>query len=544
MFGHIEMIRFLPTNLSSHKTSNLFTRLIVILTGFLLLMLTLPVSQAQPQTTPLISATASELMEPQKLITETGKQELPKLLFNPQSNEYLLVVEGTHIGNNQNVEAYRLNSNGLIVGSKITVAADSVFEGLPNITIDENTGDYFVVYQRSTEVTETTAITDQTDVDIMGQVVGKDGQILSSPIIVSNRPGRQLTPAVGYCAEDKNLLAIWSEDLDAQPGPWDFFVYGRTISTTTSMPFGKVFTATGDYPDPGFQQITPHLICKPWGDECLLVFRDSRDPDRGSKSNDDIYAQRLACDGRPIVPSDFPVTVQYSEAPGGNKQNAPVGAYSSQSDLYLIVWTDDRDDEDINTINDAPGNVGHRDSANIYGQFLLGNGVRISTAIDINFPIATADHNQLAPAIAYSEADDLFLVVWTDYRNRNGDIYGQLISGSGHLIGSNFALTNDPANQLAPTIAYNSANEEFLIAWEDRSNSMGTSVDIHGTIFKPNLNMQKQTPVTSFNPTNVFTPPLNFGMTWQSWRYPPLYFNYSSPVATRVWVFPLPRHFF
>jgi hypothetical protein len=65
------------------------------------------------------------------------------------------------------------------------------------------------------------------------------------------------------------------------------------------------------------------------------------------------------------------------------------------------------------------------------------------------------------------------ILVWADYRNRNWDIYGQRLSASGTLIGSNFRINDDlvGAQQHAPRVAV-SPQGWFVVTWYD--NRAGT----------------------------------------------------------------------
>jgi len=60
------------------------------------------------------------------------------------------------------------------------------------------------------------------------------------------------------------------------------------------------------------------------------------------------------------------------------------------------------------------------------------------------------------------------VIVWADYRNRNWDIYGQLISAAGVLVGNNFKVNDDvgSAQQHAPRISISSEGW-FVVAWYD-----------------------------------------------------------------------------
>jgi hypothetical protein len=169
---------------------------------------------------------------------------------------------------------------------------------------------------------------------------------------------------------------------------------------------------TADYPGPGFQQIDPDLVMDASGERILAVFRDSRNFSAGSGSNDDIYGQFINCASQPHDTGDFPVSTQFSPAPGGNKQNGAAAAYGTKKDRFLVVWQDARNDV----------NAGGADTIDIYGQVLSHEGAPLCTTPAGNFAITTADGNQQDVDVAYSSKFGAFLVVWTDYRQGEGDI--------------------------------------------------------------------------------------------------------------------------
>ena len=77
-------------------------------------------------------------------------------------------------------------------------------------------------------------------------------------------------------------------------------------------------------------------------------------------------------------------------------------------------------------------------SDDIYGQVISANGSLVGSS----FAIASASGNQFDPVVAYYSNSQVYLVTWWDGRNSNYDIYGQLISGTGVLSGSNLAISN------------------------------------------------------------------------------------------------------
>ena len=89
-----------------------------------------------------------------------------------------------------------------------------------------------------------------------------------------------------------------------------------------------------------------------------------------------------------------------------------------------------------------------------------------------NIAICTAAEYQYNPSVAYDSANQRFLVAWEDYRNSattGYDIYGQLITAVGGLYSVNITICTAADDQYSPSVAYDSANQRFLVAWSGLS---------------------------------------------------------------------------
>lgn len=84
-------------------------------------------------------------------------------------------------------------------------------------------------------------------------------------------------------------------------------------------------------------------------------------------------------------------------------------------------------------------------------------------------------------AVAYNDDLEQYLVVWADGREDAlyWDIYGQILSAGGLLVGENFVIRDEPDHALsAPAVAYDTNNQRYLIVWYDL-----TEVDIEGKLY-------------------------------------------------------------
>jgi hypothetical protein len=145
-------------------------------------------------------------------------------------------------------------------------------------------------------------------------------------------------------------------------------------------------------------------------------------------------------------------------------------AYASGTNEYLVVWRDGR--------NQATR------AADIYARRVAADGTRPAREERISGPQALGEDG--LPAVAYNPDTNEYLVVWQDGRNeatRGLDIYGRRVNAAdGKPEGGDVRITGPgaTADDSSPTVAYNSADHEFLVAWEDGRNEATTGLDIYG----------------------------------------------------------------
>ena len=82
--------------------------------------------------------------------------------------------------------------------------------------------------------------------------------------------------------------------------------------------------------------------------------------------------------------------------------------------------------------------------------------------------LATASEWQGQADIVYNPVQDEYLITWQDRRSANWDIYAQRVSGSGTPIGGNIGVCLVSDDQLAPAVAYNSVDNDYVIVWQQR----------------------------------------------------------------------------
>ena len=233
---------------------------------------------------------------------------------------------------------------------------------------------------------------------------------------------------------------------------YDFIIPLKEIEMQTGDKASEILLAFAAYGTAS----TPGVEYCPSTDRYLIAY----------DTNGDIYGQFVNSDGTPYG-TEFPI----SNAP--QSQYFPSVAYDSVNQRYLIVWSDYRNSETT--------------GLHIYGQLIDIDGNLLGPASDINFVISNATDYQSDASVAYDSVNQRYLVAWSDNRNSaitQGDIYGQLIDKDGNLLGPasdvNFVISNAAADQYSPSIAYDNANQRYLVAWNAVDDIYGQLVNKDG----------------------------------------------------------------
>jgi hypothetical protein len=231
----------------------------------------------------------------------------------------------------------------------------------------------------------------------------------------------------------------------------------------------------------------------------LMAWDDNRD---GARK---IYWQRLSSSGQAIG-----ANVQVAGATNGNSYVEPIIKSDNLNRIYLyyrdrtsgIVYgsrffADLSVDQTPFAVNDTSQNsfAGLFDvdvypdgrAVAVWEDYSLGGSIIAARIIGSGGTFVTAPMmvnadggsvSHWVPSVAV-EPSAGFLVSWEDYRNGNADIFAQLYSGAGAMIGSNFALVPTPHNtaeQYAPHVAFLTSNR-YVISWLDQRS--GQEVYLH-----------------------------------------------------------------
>jgi hypothetical protein len=277
---------------------------------------------------------------------------------------------------------------------------------------------------------------------IWGARVSSAGVLLDSAnICIADDRDSRFEPSVAF--NGTCFLVVWSDRRN--PG---YDIYGARV-----LPDGTVLDPEG-IPicrNSGYQR---HPAVASLNSEFLVVWDDTRN----SGTDEDIYAARITGTGQVLDTNGIPV------ATVSLPQQYP--SVTARTNGYLVVWQDERN----GTLTDE----------DIYAARLAANG----TVLDTNgIPVSSAAGGQYYPATAYDGTN--CLVVWEDYRNDNGDIYGARVSNNGTVLDPNGVGIHISPNywQGDPALLFTGSN--YFVVWEDDSLSGGNDCNILGARVTP-----------------------------------------------------------
>ncbi|MSN25541.1 MAG: hypothetical protein GJV46_06680 [Geobacter sp.] len=288
---------------------------------------------------------------------------------------------------------------------------------------------------------------------IGAQLISASGVQLG-PFISTGRTGI----ATNVAFDGTNYLLIWEDNNGGTSnGATGWQVWGQRISkagTTVGVPFA--ISSTGIW----FDGVKTMAF---GGGKYLVTYTKLIVPANGDASTNRYIAGR-------IVNPDGTLGIEFRISTG----------YGAASDVafdgvnFFVIWREDQYDQEIR------------------GRFVSPTGIP-GTEISVNASTAPSDN---PTSVAYDGTN--YLVAWNDETGGIGtgtwDVFGQLVSPSGTMVGPAFTITNEPGPQMVTSVAFDGTN--YLAVWMDMSNDAngngvcdageGTCWDMYGRYISRN----------------------------------------------------------
>jgi len=356
-----------------------------------------------------ISSSGEALGTPVEVVKTENIVLLPRVLYNPNKNQYLVIY---CLGESAfNIRGVILDADGKAVGEhfKVTDVPSNQFHYTMTFNFKRN--QFFITYNDSRNGAN----------DVFGVIVDDTGAVVKEEFIISNAVGHQVNPVVCYNPKDDTYLLNW-EDFRAHGDSLPALstlevmtdIYGALLAADGTVLVNNIamcVDANGIDGDQRFNGIAYNSKTN----QFLVSWTDTRD----SLHNVGIMSRIVKADG--TMPAEDFVLV---DAPGAQMISHTL--YLPQEDKYFIAFERDRNDLDKFYFKDI---TAHLDIAAIC---LDANGHPEGDIIDIS----SGDGNQRFVRIAHSAKSNTFLMVWqSDFPGVSDSVEGHIMSAGGNILG-------------------------------------------------------------------------------------------------------------
>ncbi|NOK61669.1 MAG: hypothetical protein GFH27_549313n77 [Chloroflexi bacterium AL-W] len=280
--------------------------------------------------------------------------------------------------------------------------------------------------------------------------------------------------SVVYNSTNHEYLVVWTGDNGESPNI-NQDIYGQRIDAATGAEIGEDdFRISHKVPDGGvgYSFLYHDVVYNSDLNEYLVVWSGGSFDDSTRFTNKGVFGQRLDGEtGAEVGIDDFRIDQTLDNT--GSYPFSPVITYNNRNNEYIVVWSG---------AYEGPGN-------SLFSRRLAINGSPIgedNSVIKRGVLSGSYEYN-----VAYNPIENEYLVVWSDSRNiqgrLRGEIFGQRLDGlTGTLVGVTAFRVSDQVSDFQkldagrPSIAYNSRDNEYLVTWmtyfDDRPDNNQVSV--------------------------------------------------------------------
>jgi hypothetical protein len=269
---------------------------------------------------------------------------------------------------------------------------------------------------------------------ITAQLVSQSGTLIGSRISMGRTGG---APWVAF--DGTNYLVVWQDDA-TYPNDQLYGVFITKSGSIVNTPFAIDSAAIKEFGGIAFG-----------GEKYLVVYYKT---DTGA-GKDRVYGRLISPSG--TVGSEITISTGY-----GN-QGFHTVAFDGTN--FFVVWNN------------------HADNTEVRGRFVSPSGT-LGTELSVN---ANAYPNDNPLTVGFDGTN--YLVLWTDeVSTGNWDVFGQLVSPTGSLVGGVISVSTASGQQFLPFVVFDGTH--YLVTWTDMRNDTngnwvcdtgeGTCWDIYG----------------------------------------------------------------
>jgi len=391
---------------------------------------------------------------------------LPGGHFRPRlvaGGDAFLVVWGYTVDGNSRIQGQQVSGSGALLGARFDISDGTAWAGQPDIAYRSEAGRYLVVW----------ADTRGVDQDIYAQQVLPDGTLAGDNIPVTAAPGVQAWPGIAASGVDDAVLVVWEDGRNGAQRD----IYGQRFRLDSIFLGIDIPISVG----PGMKGSPAVAAFETAGSSVFFAVWDTH---TGSAA---IHGQRIAATGQ-LLGAPFVV----SAGPSTQSNPAIAVAQTATPPSVLVVWEDYR-----------------AETSGIYGQRLDTNARKVG----LHVGLTPLDGLQARPVMAYSATSDRYLVAWYHFDGEGGRIMAYSVSGEGALDWRPFTVVTDiQALDLALDVTWDALNDRFLVVWSDVAPATIDDFDIFGQIVTLDGNLVGEAITVSSAPNQQHAPAVAFSL--------------------------------
>jgi len=358
--------------------------------------------------------------------------------YNSAANEYLVVWHGdddvgTLVNNEFEIFGQRLSGTGAELGADDFRISDMGTNGdtqyiarFPQVTYSTFNNQYLVVWRGDDD--SGTLVNEE--YEVFGQRLNAAGtEVPPNDFRISDMgtdgdPLYQVsgTPRVVYNAIVDEYLVVWQGDDNTGTLVNDEMeVFGQRIRAQDGVPVGTNDFRISDMGTDGNQFFgVTHLglAYNSIKNEYLVVWSGDNNLPGMANEEYEIWGQLLDATGAAIGVNDFRISDAGADGNANFQALRTAVTFNSATNEYLVVWY--ADDNATTLVNDEYEIFSQRISA--FGEELGDNDFRLS---DMG-PDGNTAYNVINMGVAYSIANNSYLIVWHGDDNVNGLVDGEL----------------------------------------------------------------------------------------------------------------------
>ena len=367
----------------------------------------------------------------------------PRLQFNPDRNEYLVVWIGDHqVDGEFEVWAQRVaGGSGALRGAVIQVSdmgpdGDPTYHvARPQVAYNTVNRQYFVVWQGSDNSDFGAGPLGAREPEIFGQRIDGEGNEIGGDFRISDMGNDgdvaydAFAPRLAYNARDNEFLVVWVGDDDSDYGngalvPDEYEVWAQRIDGATGAELGSDIRVSRMGPDGSsdYKGYAPVVVYNRRAHVYLVVWQgsdDGRFGDRPLASNEyEIWAQQLDARSGELKGDRVRVSEMGPDGDTGYFAAAQRVVYNAARNEYLVFWWGDHNgDFGKGALADDEYEIWARRLAGRNAQ-PRGKMIRVSRMGadgDPTFGAADPNFTAVAPQAAVDRRGHYFVVWWGDH---------------------------------------------------------------------------------------------------------------------------------